>query len=415
MRDPDARLARRRLHARHGILDRVDAVAHVIHLAAARKLAPDRAGDDVGVPLPHMDFNRPAIARRRQDQAHIAHARQGHLHGARNRRRRQRQDIDRLAQVLHLLLVAHAEALLLVDDHQPQVIGVHIAREKSMRADEHRHAAVGEPRQRPRLLSRRAKAREHLDRHAEGREAVVEVREMLLRKNGRRAEDHDLLAILCRLEGRTQGDLRLPETDIATDEAVHRARALHVRLHIGDGRELVGRLLVGERLLHLALRCGVRAEAEALRRRTARVHVDQIERELFGRLARLRRRARPIRRIQPGETRACPLGTHVARHAVELLDWHEQLIAFRILQKQIVARRAVDLAPHEIFEEGDAVGSVDDVVARLIGESHLRDVGPPARAGRRLGALGVGERHDRELRLREYHSQGDVDVDNIHH
>ena len=66
------------------------------------------------------------------------------------------------------------------------------------------------------------------------------------------------------------------------------------RLHIGDSRELVGRLLVGERLLHLALRRGIRAEAEALRRRAARVHVDQIERELFGRLARLCRRARPI-------------------------------------------------------------------------------------------------------------------------
>ena len=36
-----------------------------------------------------------------------------------------------------------------------------------------------------------------------------------------------------------------------------------------------------------------------------------------------------------------------------------------------------------------------------------------AGAGRRLGALGVGERHDRELRLREDHSQGDVNIDNI--
>ena len=223
MRDADARLARRRLHARHSILDRVNAVAHVVHLAAARKLTPDRAGDDVGVPFPHMDLNRPAIARRRQDQAHVTHARQRHLHGAWNRRCRKRQDFDRLTQVLHLLLVAHAEALLLVDDHQPQVIGVHIAREKSMRADEHRHAAVCEPRQRPRLLSRRTKTREHLDRHAEGREAIVEVREMLLRKDCCRAEDHDLLAVLRRLEGCAQGDLRLPETDVAADETVHRA------------------------------------------------------------------------------------------------------------------------------------------------------------------------------------------------
>ena len=101
------------------------------------------------------------------------------------------------------------------------------------------------------------------------------------------------------------------------------------------------------------------------------------------------------------------------RQIMERFDRNEQLIAFRILQKQVVARRAVDLAPYKVLEEGDAVSSMDHVVARLVGESHLRDVGPPARASRRLGALGVGERHDRELRLREDHSQGDVDVDNI--
>ncbi len=76
---------------------------------------------------------------------------------------------------------------------------------------------------------------------------------MLLREQRRRHEHRDLLAVLHRLEGRSYGDLGLAEPDVAADEAVHRRLAFHVLLHVGDRLELVGRLDVRERLLHLAL------------------------------------------------------------------------------------------------------------------------------------------------------------------
>ena len=88
----------------------------------------------------------------------------------------------------------HAEALLLVDDHQAQVMGVHIARQQAMRAYEHIHAAVRETLERRSLLLRRAEAAEHLDGHAERLEAVLEVRKVLLRQDGGRAQHHNLLA-----------------------------------------------------------------------------------------------------------------------------------------------------------------------------------------------------------------------------
>ena len=123
-----ARFAGRCLHAAHRLFDGAHAVRHVVHLPAARQLAPDCGTDQVGVPLPYVHLNRTAIVGRREDEAHVAHARQRHLHGARNRRCRKREHVDAFAQVLHLLFMAYTETLFLVDDDQAQVVRVHIAR-----------------------------------------------------------------------------------------------------------------------------------------------------------------------------------------------------------------------------------------------------------------------------------------------
>ena len=72
--------------------------------------------------------------------------RKRHLHGARDGRGGKREHVDGLAQVLQLLLVSHAEALLLVDDDEPQVMRVHVAREQPVRAHQHLHVAFREAR-----------------------------------------------------------------------------------------------------------------------------------------------------------------------------------------------------------------------------------------------------------------------------
>ena len=140
VRHAHARLPGCRLHASHCFLDGAHAVGDVVHLPASGKLAPDGGADHIGIPLAHVHLDGASIVRRREDEAHVAHARQRHLHGARDGRCRKREHVDALAQVLHLLLVAHAEALLFVDDHQAQVMRVHIARQQAMRAYQHIHA-----------------------------------------------------------------------------------------------------------------------------------------------------------------------------------------------------------------------------------------------------------------------------------
>ena len=79
--------------------------------------------------------------------------------------------------------------------------------------------------------------------------------------------------------------LGFAEAYVAADQAVHRAARLHVCLHVGYGRQLIGRFLVRKRVFHFLLPRRIGAEAEALHGGAACVYVDQVERELFRGLA----------------------------------------------------------------------------------------------------------------------------------
>ena len=78
---------------------------------------------------------------RRVDLRDVAHAGQRHVQRARDRRGGQGQHIHLGAQLLEMLLVGHAEALLFVDDHQPQIFELHILLEQAVRADDDIHLA----------------------------------------------------------------------------------------------------------------------------------------------------------------------------------------------------------------------------------------------------------------------------------
>ncbi len=79
-----------------------------------------------------------AVAMTRQ----VAQAFQRHAQRARDRRGGQRQHVDLGAQRLHRLLVAHAEAVLLVDDQQAQALELHRLDEQLVRADDDVDRAV---------------------------------------------------------------------------------------------------------------------------------------------------------------------------------------------------------------------------------------------------------------------------------
>ena len=67
VRHAHARLGRGLVHARHGIVDGLDAVGHVVNLTAAAHLQANRCAHHIGVVLPHVHDHGTTPGRRRGD------------------------------------------------------------------------------------------------------------------------------------------------------------------------------------------------------------------------------------------------------------------------------------------------------------------------------------------------------------
>ena len=145
-----------RAHPLGRLLDRLDAVVQVEDLAAARQLALDRSLHEVVVVVADVGVDRPAALGRRLDHGDVAQAGERHLQRARDRRRRQREHVDRQAQLAQQLLLLDAEALLLVDDHEAQLLRLHVAREQAVRADQDVDLALARSRGSPRAARPRS-------------------------------------------------------------------------------------------------------------------------------------------------------------------------------------------------------------------------------------------------------------------
>ena len=310
----------------------------------------------------------------------------------------------------------HAKALLLVDDHHAQVLGVHVGRKQAVRADEHINRALGKRLERALLLRRGAEAAEHFDLEAKRGKALKERLVVLLGQNSRGTEHHDLAAGVNALKRRAQGNLGLAETHVAAQQAVHGLGRLHVGLDIGDSLQLVARLVVGEALLHLDLLGRVGRAGDTGNRRAARIQVDQVKRQLFGVLACLVGGTRPVGGIEPGQARLVAVGANIACDAVDLLERHVELVAVGIFQQKVVALLAAHFLARDLAKERDAVGSVHHVVARLKREGDLRDVNLAA-AARAVGihaGVEVGDREHGQVGIGHHHALRQSGIDKGH-
>ena len=132
----DARGGDEFLDARGDFVDGFDAVVDEVDLAAAFELKLDGRADDLLVELGDHGLNRHAVFGRRFDDAHVAQADQRHVQRARDGRGRHGEHVDLLAHLFQALLVAHAEALLFVDDEQAEVLELDVFGEQAVGADE---------------------------------------------------------------------------------------------------------------------------------------------------------------------------------------------------------------------------------------------------------------------------------------
>ncbi len=227
----------------------------------------------------------------------------------------------------------------------------------------------------------RHEPRQQPDLEREGREPLRERRVVLRGEDRGRDEDRDLHAVLGRLERRAQRDLGLAVADVADDEPVHRPGQLHVGLDLGRGAELVDRLLVWERRLHLGLPRRVLGVGVAPRVRARRVQREELLGQVVDGLADTLLGAQPVRAAELGQRR--PLAARVAGDPPDLLDRDEDPVAARERQLEVVAVLARPAAPEHLLVAGDAVVDVDDQVARA---SAVRG----CRAGRPAGGPSGG-------------------------
>ena len=258
------------------LVDVLDPVVDEIDLAAPADLLADGRGDELGVEGRHDRVDGQPVAGRRLDEADVAQARERHVERPRDGRRRQGQDVDRGLELLDLLLVADAEALLLVDDEQAEVLEADVLGQEPVRADEDVDEALAAVLDDGLLLARRLEPGQGLDADREEDHPVAEGLEVLAGQDGRRAEDGHLLAVHDRLEGGPHGHLGLAVADVAAEEPVHRGLALHVVADLADRAELVLGLLVLEGLAELLVPLPARGEGVALDGPAPGVELDEL-------------------------------------------------------------------------------------------------------------------------------------------
>ena len=299
----------------------------------------------------------------------------------RDRRRGQGQHVDLATELLEALLGGHPEALLLVDDDQPEVAEADVLAEQPVRADDDVDRAVGKTGDRRRLGGGRDEARQQADLERERGEPLRERRLVLRGEDGRRHEDGDLLAVLGRLERGPQRDLGLAIADVADHEPVHRPDELHVGLDLGRGAQLVDRLLVREGRLHLGLPRRIGRERVAPRVGARGVQREQLLGQVVDRLADPLLGAQPLGPAEPRQGRS--LAARIAADPADLLDRDEDPVAAGERQLEVVAILTGAAAAEHPLVAGHAVIDVDDEVARASGARGCR-------AGRSAGGPAAG-------------------------
>ena len=201
--------------------------------SACRSEASSNGADD--------GADRPPLRRRRRDDAQILQAEHRRLQGARDGRRRQGQDVDVAREVAQLAFMGKAEALLLVDDDEAEVLEGDALAGERVRADDDVDGAVRQARLDGPRLGRPHEPGQMPDFDAEPGEAAPERLQMLAHQHGGRRHDRDLLAGKRNGRGGAQGHLGLAEADIAADQAVHRTSRGKVGEHVSDGAQLIRR------------------------------------------------------------------------------------------------------------------------------------------------------------------------------
>ena len=155
-----------------GEADALHPVVEIVNLPSPAELLPHGVLQDGPVVFQHVGLDWLAVRRGLLDGGHVPEARQGHVQRPGNGGGGEGQHVYLAAHLLQAFLMGNAEALLLVDDEQPQVLELHSLLQQLVGADENVHPALLCQLQDALLVLARREAGKHLDPHREIQEAA---------------------------------------------------------------------------------------------------------------------------------------------------------------------------------------------------------------------------------------------------
>ncbi len=230
---------------------------------------------------------------------------------------------------------------------------------------------------------------------------------MLLDEDRGRSEDGHLLSVLDGLERRADGDLGLSVSNVPADQQVHGPRQLHSPLHLLRDALLVGRLVVDERRLHLALPARVGAEGVRVADPAGGVELEELSRHGLNRVLRPLLQLLPVTAPQAVEARRRVIRAVLdirdpAFHQIGAVVGHPEEVALRVLDHQRLQLFARDADALQPAVAPDAVVEVNDIVAGHQRRERLqrrptRRAWPSLRAARATEYLVIGEKPERRI------------------
>ena len=264
-----------------------------------------------------------------------------------------------------MLLVADAEALLLVNDKKPEAFEFDVLLQKPVSADDEVALAGFQVVERFLYLRRGAEAAEHLDGYREAEKALHGGLVMLLGEHRCRHEYRRLAVIEDALHRRAQRDLRFAVADVAAQQPIHRRFRLHVGLDLVYAAQLIVGLGVAEVILKLALPRRVGREGVTRYARTLGIQLYKLAGQFFCCGLGARARTRPLRAAHFRELNVLILGSaEIFRHHVQRRCRNIKRVRSGVADHDIVLFKAVHLHLFYAGKAADAVNLVDDKIPR---------------------------------------------------
>ncbi len=205
-----------------------------------------------------------------------------------------------------------------------------------MRADDHVDAAFLQALDDPFLFAGRAEATQDFDIERILRKSLAECAIVLFGEHCRRHEHRDLHSIVDRFEGSTNGDLGLAVADVAAEQSIHRTGSFQIVLDFGNGRELVGRFLIGKARFELLLPVGIRRDWRAGLAFAHRLHVNHIRREIANRFFHLANAFAPRGATELREFWIALAAAHVFLHEIDFGNRHVEHDTIAKFEEQVL-------------------------------------------------------------------------------